>query len=142
MVVELVDIRTVESDGLGRLSFFEAGRDVPFEIKRIYYIYNTPEEAQRGGHAHRQLTQMLTCLYGTIEIVLDDGEHRESVLLDDPSKGLIVRDMTWREMIWRKADSVLGVAASSYYDEDDYIRDYGVFLDEIKKDKNVRSFKQ
>ena len=129
MSVELIDIRTVESDGKGRLSFFEAGRDVPFEIKRIYYIYETPEEVQRGGHAHRRLTQMLVCLHGAIEILLDDGEQRESVLLDDPSKGLIVRDMVWREMTWKQQGSVLAVAASEFYDEGDYIRDYETFVD-------------
>lgn len=131
MKIELVDIKTAETPGLGKLSFFEGERDVPFDIKRIYYIYGVSNGAQRGGHAHRKLTQILVCLYGEIEIVLDDGVSRSRILLDDPSRGLIIRDMTWREMIWRQKDSVLGVAASTYYDESDYIRDYGEFLREL-----------
>lgn len=120
-------IRTVGSEGKGRLSFFEGTHDVPFEIKRVYYIYGVPEGIERGGHAHRKLSQLLVCTYGSIEILLDDGFEHRTVLLDDPSKGLLVEGFIWREMRWLKEGSVLMVAASEYYDEADYIRDRAVF---------------
>lgn len=124
-------IRTVSTEGKGSLSFFEGKRDIPFDIKRIYYIHGVPEGTERGGHAHRQLSQLLVCVYGSIAITLDNGSERETVILDDPSKGLIVSDLIWREMSWIRADSVLMVAASAYYDEADYIRDYQTFLAEV-----------
>ena len=123
----IIDIKTVGTPGKGRLSFFEAASDVPFEIKRVYYIYETPEGVQRGGHAHRGLRQVLICLNGAIEVALDDGENRGSVTLDDPSKGLIVEPMVWHDMVWRKDGSTLLVGASGRYDEADYIRDYSEF---------------
>lgn len=127
-------IKTVPTESLGSLSFFEATKDVPFEIKRIYYIFNASEGTQRGGHAHRNLHQILFCPYGKIEIILDDAKNRESVMLDDPSKGLIIGPGLWREMIWHVDNSVLCVAASEYYDADDYIRSYNDFL-AYKKEK-------
>ena len=132
MDYSIIDIRTVTTDGKGSLSFFEGGHDVPFEIKRVYYIYQTPEGVGRGGHAHRSLTQMLWCPHGSVEVMLDDGRDRETVTLDDPAKGLVVHDLTWREMTWREEGSVLVVAASGYYDESDYIRDYASFVDEVR----------
>ena len=131
MKYEIKQIRTVNTPGKGSLSFFESGRDVPFEIKRMYFIHQVPTGVQRGGHAHRRLCQLLFCPYGSIEIVLDDGVAEERILLDDPSKGLLVGNLVWRDMIWRKDDSILAVAASNYYDESDYIREYKDFLDEL-----------
>lgn len=128
METKLIDISTIGTDGKGSLSFFESSKDIPFEIKRIYYVHNVPEGAQRGGHAHKSLKQLLFCPFGSIEILLDDGAEKSSVVLDDPSKGLLVSDLIWRDMIWRKADSVLAVAASAFYDESDYIRNYSDFI--------------
>ncbi len=128
MKKNIIWIQSVKTESMGTLSFFEAKRDVPFEIKRIYYIYSAPEGTERGGHAHRKLKQILFCPFGKIEIVLDNGFERESVLLDSPSKGLIIGPGIWREMLWRKENSVLCVAASEYYNENDYIRDYEEFL--------------
>ena len=116
------------TEDFGSLAFFEGTRDIPFEIKRIYYIFNVPEKAQRGGHAHRSLTQVLFCPYGSIEIILDDSVNKESIMLDDPSKALLVNPGLWRDMIWHKDNSVLCVAASEFYDEKDYIRDYEEFI--------------
>lgn len=128
MIVKTVNIKSVAAPGMGTLSFFEAEKDVPFAIKRIYYIHGVPEGVQRGGHAHRRLRQILWCPYGRIRIRLDDGAETAEVLLDDPAKGLLVEHNTWREMFWEQADSVLCVAADAWYDETDYIRDYDAFL--------------
>lgn len=130
-LVEFVDIRTIGTAGKGQLSFFEAEKDIPFSIKRVYYIYGAPRDVQRGGHAHRKLDQLLICPEGEIEITLDDGEMRESVMLNDPSKGLMVRRMIWHDMVWRDEASILFVVASDYYAESDYIRDYSQFLEEV-----------
>lgn len=131
----LLKIRTIGTDDLGSLSFFEGAHDVPFDIKRIYYIHGVPDGAQRGAHAHIALQQILFCPYGIIEILLDDGEDKASVMLDDPSKGLIIGPGLWRDMVWHQENSVLCVAASEYYDEKDYIRDYDAFLQHVKKVK-------
>lgn len=121
-------IKSRNTEDMGSLSFFEGTHDVPFEIKRVYYIYDAPKGTQRGGHAHRALRQILFCPYGSIEIILDDSNERCSVMLDDPAKGLLIGPGLWREMIWHVDNSVLCVAASEYYDEKDYIRDYQDFL--------------
>lgn len=128
-----INIKTITDSMKGSLSFFEANKDVPFDIKRIYYIYQVPVGIKRGGHAHRELSQMLFCLYGQIKIVLDDGTKKEEVILDEPSKGLIISKGIWRDMIWEKDNSVLCVAASDYYDESDYIRDYDEFIKYVEE---------
>lgn len=128
MELQTIRIQTNERPLEGKLSVFEGGRDLPFEIKRIYYIYEVPRGVQRGGHAHKRLRQLLWCPYGRIRIKLDDGRERAEVLLDDPALGLVVEHNMWREMLWEKEGSVLCVAASEYYDEADYIRDYRQFL--------------
>ena len=121
---------------MGSLSFFEATKDVPFEIRRIYYIYNAPEGTQRGGHAHRNLHQILFCPFGKIEIILDDAKARESIMLDSPDKGLVIGPGLWREMVWHTENAVLCVAASEYYDAADYIRSYDDFLTYKKENGN------
>lgn len=128
MDYKVIKMKTVCTETMGSLSFFEGEKDVPFDIKRIYYIYDAPEGTQRGGHAHRNLRQLLFCPYGNIEIVLDDASQRQSVMLEDPSKGLLIGPGLWREMIWHSDRAVLCVAASKHYDEGDYIRDYNDFL--------------
>ncbi len=125
--VETIKIRTIPSDGKGSLSFFEADRDIPFGIRRVYYTYGVADGVERGAHAHRALWQLLVCPHGCVEVLLDDGDHRESVLLDRPSLGLIVGPYVWHSMKWHGEDSILHVAASDYYNEDDYIRNYGEF---------------
>ena len=129
MQIQTVRIKTVENPLEGKLSVFEGCHDLPFEIRRVYYIYEVPRGIQRGGHAHKKLRQLLWCPYGRIRIKLDDGAEKAEVLLDDPSLGLIVEHAMWREMLWEQEHSVLCVAASEYYDESDYIRDYRQFLE-------------
>jgi len=113
---------------LGYLSFFESKKDISFEIKRIYYTYDVPVNTKRGMHAHKNLQQVLWCPYGLIKVIIDDGVNKQSYVLDSPEKALIVGDGLWHEMYWKKEGSVLCVAASDYYNEDDYIRDYDEFL--------------
>ena len=128
MEYNVINLKTVDSGYAGKLSFFEGTRDFPFEIKRFYYIHGVPDGSQRGGHAHKQLRQMLFCPYGAIEIRLDDSIEKVSVLLDNPSIGLVIGPGLWRDMVWNQENSVLCVAASEFYDENDYIRNYDAFL--------------
>lgn len=124
---KIIKIKTIDTTGSGQLSFFEGEKSLPFAIKRIYYISKVPEGKRRGFHAHKELKQLLFCPYGEISIILDDGINREEILLNDPSTGIVIEKPIWREMVWIKTDSVLCVAASDYYSEDDYIRSYDDF---------------
>lgn len=123
----VVYIKTIPTVDAGELSFFEGTREVPFEIKRIYYISKVPEGTRRGFHAHKELKQLLFCPYGCIQLTLENKNGREEIELSDPSIGIVIDQCTWREMLWLQGDSVLCVAASDYYDEKDYIRDYEEF---------------
>ncbi len=136
----IIEIKTNGSEEIGYLSYVESSKDIPFDIRRIYYTFNVPLGVKRGMHAHRKLQQLLWCPFGEIEVVLDDGNDKISYLLDSPEKGLLVLKGYWRDMYWKKDGSVLCVAASDYYDENDYIRDYDEFLKYVEKgywnDKN------
>lgn len=120
-------------DDRGQLVALEEKKDIPFEIKRVYYIYDTLEGVRRGFHAHRNLEQILVCVHGSCKILLDNGTEKETVLLDKPYEGLYISNNIWREMYDFSPDAVLLVLASSLYDEADYIRDYDQFLEFIKK---------
>lgn len=110
--------------------------EVPFEIKRIYYIYNVAKGVTRGFHAHKTLRQILICVSGKIKVTLDNGiGAHESYLLDNPTTGLYVGPNMWRTMEWIEADSVLLVLASEHYDESDYIRDYRQFIDWVGQER-------
>lgn len=130
---KVVHIKTIPTVNAGELSFFEGMHDIPFDIKRIYYISKVPEGMRRGFHAHKKLKQLLFCPYGRIQLILENEMGREEIELSDPSVGVVIDKPTWREMLWLQKDSVLCVAASEYYDEDDYIRCYSDFLNFIKK---------
>ena len=123
----VIHIKTIPTVDAGELSFFEAGHDIPFDIKRIYYISKVPEGVRRGFHAHKELKQLLFCPYGRIQLVFENKNGREEIELSDPSIGVVIEQCTWREMLWLQKDSVLCVAASDYYKADDYIRDYQEF---------------
>lgn len=101
---------------------------IPFDIKRVYYIFGTQEKVRRGFHAHRKLRQVAFCVSGSCRILLDDGIERQEVLLDHPAKGLFIEQMIWHEMYNFSSDCVLLVIASELYDESDYIRNYDHFL--------------
>ena len=117
----------VMGDDLGWLVALEADRNVPFPIKRVYYIFGTREGIRRGKHAHRRLTQMMVCLTGQCKVLLDDGNTREDVVLTRNDHGLMLDPMLWHEMYDFSPDCVLLVLADNYYDEADYIRDYRTF---------------
>lgn len=122
-----IQIKTVNAAQEGSLSFFECKRDIPFDIKRVYYIYGAEAETVRGGHAHKELYQFVICVYGKIRFIIDSGNKREEILLDTPQKGIYLEPGLWRDMVWEEKDSVLCVMASEYYDEADYIRSYEEF---------------
>ena len=121
---KVIRVKTISTVNAGELSFFEGTHDIDFEIKRIYYISKVPEGVRRGFHAHRKLKQLLFCPYGRIQLILENRNGREEIELSDPGIGVVIDQPTWREMLWLQKDSVLCVAASDYYDEKDYIRDY------------------
>lgn len=137
MLTKIIPMKTVSTPDIGSLSFFEAERDIPFPIKRIYYIHNVPKNTQRGAHAHKTLKQLLFCPFGSINILLDNGTEKEEVTLDTPSMGLVLESCIWRDMTWLEENSVLCVAASDYYDEDDYIRDYDEFMEYVQNECHV-----
>lgn len=123
----VIKIRTIPTVNAGELSFFEATHEVPFEIKRVYYISKVPEGVRRGFHAHKELKQLLFCPYGRIQLILENKNGREEIELSDPSIGVLIEKCTWREMLWMQKNSVLCVVASDFYDVEDYIRDYNEF---------------
>lgn len=115
-------------DDRGQLIAIEEGKDLPFDVKRVYYIYDTLPGVRRGFHAHRCLQQILICVSGSCKIHLDNGFDTAEVLLDKPSEGLYIANDMWREMYDFSPDAVLLVLASEYYDEADYIRNYEDFI--------------
>jgi len=122
------DLKKIGQKDIGFLSIFEAEKEIPFKIKRIYYIYQVPKGVKRGMHAHIKLEQALWCPYGEIEIILYNGKKKTKYILNSPEKILYVGSGIWRDMFWIKENSVLCVAASEYYNESDYIRDYNDYL--------------
>jgi dTDP-4-dehydrorhamnose 3,5-epimerase-like enzyme len=115
-------------DERGNLVVIEAKRDVPFDIKRVYYLVRTLPGVPRGFHAHRTLQQVLVSVAGSCTILLDNGNHRVRVLLSDPTRGLLVEPMLWHEMHDFSSDCVLLVLAAAPYDEADYVRSYEEFI--------------
>ena len=127
----------VMGDERGKLTAIESLQDVPFEIKRIYYLYETLEGVPRGFHAHRELKQVAVCLTGSCKMLISDGVSTQSVQLDTPGKGIIIDNMVWHEMYDFSNDCVLLVIADDYYNEDDYIRDKAEFLRIVSDEKNT-----
>ena len=121
------------TDKYGHLTPIEAKIDIPFEIKRIYYITRVDQGITRGFHSHRKLHQVLICLNGSIKIRVKNPNEEEIIELNDSSVGLYIGTYVWREMFDFTEGSVLLVLASEYYDEDDYIRNYDFYLEEAKK---------
>ena len=115
-------------DERGQLVALEEFKDIPFEIKRVYYMYDTVSGVVRGHHAHKSLQQILICIHGSCKILLDNGKEKKVVPLEKPYEGLYVSNVMWREMYDFSDDAVLMVLASELYDEGDYIRDYDEFL--------------
>lgn len=114
-------------DDRGSLVALEAHKTVPFDIKRVYYIFGTKPDVSRGFHAHRALQQVAVCVTGKCRMVLDDGQQRDEIWLDSPTKGLLISGLLWREMHDFSPDCVLLVLADEHYNEVDYIRNYDDF---------------
>jgi len=127
---KLVDFKT-NGDNRGSLIAIEEGYNAPFDIKRVYYIFDTKKDVRRGYHAHIDLKQIAIVVKGSCTFVLDNGKNRKEIVLDNPNKGLLIEGLIWREMYNFSDDCVLMVIASEHYDEKDYIRDYDVFLKEL-----------
>ena len=132
MEVKLIEFEK-HGDERGTLIALEQWKNIPFEVRRVYYMYETGAGVVRGHHAHKHLKQVLICLHGSCKIRLDDGQEKKIVPLDDPSTGLYLESNIWREMFDFSEDAVLMVLASELYDESDYIRDYNSFLEYVNR---------
>jgi len=128
-IIELPKI----ADERGNLSFIEGGNHIPFDIQRVYYLYDVPGGAERGGHAHKGLTQLIIAMSGSFDIVVDDGYEKKRLHLNRSYQGLFVCPMIWREIDNFSSGSVCMVLASNRYDEDDYYRDYDQFVSALKQ---------
>lgn len=122
MDIEIITIPKVEN-AFGNLGIIEK-ETIPFSIQRVYYLYDVPSSASRGGHAHKQLKQLLVALSGSFDVVLKDGTEQKVVTLNKPDKGLLINSNIWRELENFSSGAVCMVIASEAYDEQDYIRDF------------------
>ncbi len=125
-IAQLISIPKIE-DPRGNLAIIE-NDSIPFEIKRVYYLYDVPSGAERGGHAHKNLNQFLIALSGSFDVVLNDGKNQEKITLNRPNIGLLIKEGIWRELENFSSGSVCLVLASNVYEEEDYIRDFNEFL--------------
>ncbi|MCX7780186.1 MAG: FdtA/QdtA family cupin domain-containing protein [Negativicutes bacterium] len=116
------------ADPRGNLTFIESNRHIPFEIKRVYYLYDVPGGETRGGHAHKDLQQFIVAMSGSFDVILDDGYVRKAVTLNRSYFGLYLPRMVWRELVNFSSGAVCMVLASDFYDENDYYRDYEEFV--------------
>ena len=128
--IQIIDIPKIH-EVRGNLSVVE-GDTIPFEIKRVYYLYDVPSGAERGGHAHKNLQQFMVALSGSFDVVLDDGNTRKIITLNKPNVGLLIPTGIWRELQNFSSGSVCLVLASATFEEDDYIRDFDIFLESKK----------
>jgi dTDP-4-dehydrorhamnose 3,5-epimerase-like enzyme len=124
---KIVDLPKIH-DNRGNLTFIEGGEHIPFEIKRVYYLYDVPGGAERGGHAHKGLQQLIIAVSGSFDVILDDGLNKKRFHLNRSYYGLYVSPMMWRELDNFSSGAVCVVLASNRYDEDDYYRDYNQYL--------------
>ena len=131
--VEIISIpKIIDEKGRGKLSVIEKSI-IPFEIKRVYYLYDVPSDSFRGGHAHKNLFQFMIALSGSFEVKIDDGSNNKKVMLNKPNQGLLIPSGIWREMDNFSAGSGWLVLASEFFDESDYFRDYNTFLNYKKQ---------
>lgn len=127
-VIELPKI----SDPRGNLTFIEGGRHIPFDIRRVYYLYDVPGGAERGGHAHKALSQLIIAMSGSFDVILDEGGEKKRFHLNRPYQGLYVCPMMWRELDNFSSGSVCMVLASNMYEDSDYYRVYNEYLKDIR----------
>jgi hypothetical protein len=135
--MSLNDCRIIElpkvSDPRGNLTFVEGGNQIPFDIRRVYYLYDVPGGAGRGGHAHKELSQLIIAISGSFDVVIDEGGEKKRFHLNRSYQGLYICPMMWRELDNFSSGSVCMVLASNLYEESDYYRDYNEFLQAIDK---------
>lgn len=130
-IIELPQIRNRR----GNITPLENGRHIPFDIARVYYLYDVPGGSERGGHAHKELQQLLVAVMGAFDVILDDGSKKKTVHLDRAYYGLYIPSMIWRELANFSSGGICLVLASLPYDESDYYRDYGDFIKNLKSTK-------
>lgn len=131
-LIKIIDFKKL-GDERGGLVALEANSQIPFDIKRVYYIYGTAQDVARGFHAHKALKQVAICLNGSCRFVMDDGQSKQEIILNRPDQGLLIYAMQWHEMYDFSENCILLVLADQIYDESDYIRDYSSFLTEASK---------
>lgn len=133
MEIKLIQLQS-HGDERGSLVSLEEQKNISFSIKRVYYVFNTKDQVRRGFHAHKKLKQLAIVVKGSCRFLLDDGNEKIEVLLDNPAQGLYIESFVWREMFDFSEDCVLMVLADSVYDEADYVRDYEEFTKMVKHD--------
>jgi len=135
----LVDCRIIDlpkiTDARGNLTFIEGGRHIPFDIKRVYYLYDVPGGAERGAHGHRRLQQFIVAMSGSFDVILDDGFETKTIHMNRSYYGLYVSPMMWRNITNVSSGAVLMVLASELYNESDYFRDYEQFLEAARNSR-------
>jgi len=130
MIGNIINFKT-NGDDRGSLIALEENHNVPFDVKRVYYIFGTKDNVRRGYHAHKNLKQLAVCVSGKCKFMLDNGKNKIDYELNTPNQGLFIEGLVWREMYDFSQDCVLMVLASEYYDESDYIRDYQKFKNKV-----------
>ena len=131
MEPEIIKISTFKSSQ-GNLSIIDKKNNIPFEVKRIFYIYDIPQNTQRGGHAHKSLKQFIWVINGQLEIItFSKNDMKKKFILDSPNMGLYIPELTWSYQLTRSFNTIYCVAASDYYDENEYIRDWEDFIKEV-----------
>ena len=129
---KLIDLPKI-AEPRGNLTFIEGGRHVPFDIKRVYYLYDVPGGSERGGHAHKELSQLIVAMSGSFDVILKDGKKEARYHLNRSYNGLYVCPMIWRELDNFSSGSVCMVLASNFYNESDYYREYADYLKALRK---------
>ena len=124
---KIVTLARIVDPTRGALTVTEQGRDVPFDIRRAYWIYDVPSGESRGGHAHKELRQLLVAISGSFKVVLDNGKERREIMLNHPWQGLLIVPGVWRTLEDFSSGAVCLCLASEHYDEEEYIRDYAEF---------------
>jgi dTDP-4-dehydrorhamnose 3,5-epimerase-like enzyme len=135
MNYKIIHIQKI-GDPRGKLIFFESLKNVPFEIKRVYCIFDTQKNVSRGEHAHRSLEQVIVCLNGSCYFLLDNGLEKKEIVLEDPQMMLYIGKNMWRKMYNFSSNCILMVLASDFYDEKEYIRNYDEFLMSVQPSKH------
>lgn len=130
MQIEIIDIPKIENV-LGNIAVIE-NEVIPFEIKRVYYLFDIPSSSKRGGHSHKNLQQVLIAISGSFDVVLKDGITEKTITLNKPDKGLLIKNDIWRELENFSSGAVCLVLASATFDEEDYIRDFDTFINSKK----------